>query len=245
MEEKLSVKINSVELLDRQLRNRAKKNQYGFIVMSSATDPYLQFEKDEKVTRQLLEVILKHRFPIHIITKSNLVLRDLDLLQQINDHAILPSDLEKRLKHKVFITFSFSTLDDVIGKIFEPGATSPSLRLQTLKTCLSEGFFAGVSMIPLLPYITDTAENLHLMFKTFKEAGVNYLFPSSITLFGDGIADSRTLVFRAIEKYYPHLTEKYQKLFTNKSQLPHDYQAAFSKKMKELFKQYDLRDRIA
>ena len=82
MEEKLSVKTNAVELLEKELRARARKGQYGIIVLSSATDPYLQFEKEEEITRGLLEVILQHRFPVHIITRSDLILRDLDLLHR-------------------------------------------------------------------------------------------------------------------------------------------------------------------
>lgn len=245
MEEKLSVKTNALELLDKQLRNRAKKGQYGVIVLSSATDPYLQFEKEEQLTRRILELILHYRFPVHIITKSDLVIRDLDLLHQINQNAILPPDLEGKLAHKAFITFSFTTLDDAVSKIFEPGATPPSLRLQTLKYCLDQGFLSGVSMMPLLPYITDTGDNLELMFRTFKETGVNYLFPATITLFGDGVSDSKTLVFRAVEKHYPHLLEKYQRLFHNSTQLPDYYRAAFGKKIGELFGRHGLRDRIA
>ena len=244
MEEKLTVKSNAVELLDKQLALRAKKNQYGIIVLSSSTDPYLQFEKEEKLTRRMLEVILKHRFPAHIITKSDLVLRDLDLLKQIDETAILPADLERKLSHKVFITFSFSTLDDAVAKIFEPGATPPSLRLQTMRTCIEQGFFCGVSMMPLLPYISDTSENLYYMLKTFKETGVHYVFPATITLFGEGPADSKTLVFRAIEKHYPHLLEKYQKFFSNSNQLPYYYNSAFNKKIKELMKEYGLKERI-
>jgi len=98
--------------------------------------------------------------------------------------------------------------------------------------------------MPLLPYITDTGENLHRMFSTFKEAGVNYLFPASITLFGEGIADSKTLVFRAVEKHYPHLLEKYVKLFAGSTELPSYYRSAFGSKIKELLKEYDLKDRI-
>jgi DNA repair photolyase len=244
MEEKLSVKTNAVELLDKQLALRAKKNQFGFIVLSSSTDPYLQFEKDIQLTRQLLEVILKHRFPVHVITKSDLVLRDLDLLKQVNDNAILPADLEEKLSHKVFITFSFSTVDDAVNKIFEPGATSPSIRLQTMKKVLQQGFFSGVSMMPMLPYITDTSESLGHMFSTFKEAGVRYLFPASITLFGEGIADSKTLVFRAVEKHYPHLLDKYKKLFSYGHQPLLYYSDAFNKKMQQLLKEYELKDRI-
>jgi DNA repair photolyase len=244
MEEKLAVKTNAVQLLEKQLNLRAKKNQFGIIALSSSTDPYLQFEKETLLTRQLLEVILRHRFPVHIITKSDLVLRDLDLLQQINDNAVLPDDLSDKLSHKVFITFSFSTLDDAVSKVFEPGATPPSLRLETMKTVLQNGFFSGVSMMPMLPYITDTTESLHHLFSTFKEAGVHYLFPASITLFGEGPADSKTLVLRAVEKHYPHLLDKYKKLFAYGPQpLPY-YSNAFSKKMKELLIEYGLKDRI-
>lgn len=244
MEETLSIKTNALEVLDRQLRSRAKKEQYGFIVLSSATDPYLHFEKEQQLTRQMLELILHYRFPVHIITKSDLVIRDLDLIRKINENAILPSDLREKLSHGAFITFSFSTLNDATGRIFEPGATPPSLRLETLKHCIREGFFSGVSMMPMLPYITDTGENLELMFSTFKKAGVNYLFPAGITLFGHDTSDSKTLVFRAVEKHYPHLLEKYHKLFATSSQLPTYYQSAFSTKMKEMLQKYDLKGRI-
>src|SRR6185295_5285395 len=154
MEEKLAVKINAPELLEKQLRNRAKKEQYGVIVLSSATDPYLQFEKEYGLTRKLLEIILRYRFPVHIITKSDLVTRDFDLLHKIEEAAILPADLAAR--RKVFITFSFSTTDNTIGRQFEPGATPPDQRLETLKAALAAGFHSGVSLMPLLPYITDT-----------------------------------------------------------------------------------------
>src|SRR5688572_15417013 len=126
MEEKLSVKINALELLDKQLTLRAKKQQYGIIVLSSATDPYLPIEEKYQITRSMLEIIQKHKFPVHIITKSPLVSRDFDLLENINSDAILPLDLQPVLSSKVFITFSFSTIENDIAKIFEPGAPPPS-----------------------------------------------------------------------------------------------------------------------
>ncbi|MBS1774268.1 MAG: radical SAM protein [Bacteroidetes bacterium] len=244
MEEKLSVKANAVELLEKQLHNRAKKGQYGIIVMSSATDPYLHFEKDLQLTRQLLEVILHYRFPLHVITRSTLVLRDLDLIQQISEQAILPADLESKLKQKAFITFSFSTVDDKIASIFEPGAPPPSERLETLRTVASKDFLTGVSMMPLLPYISDTGEHLELMFQSFKNAGAQYIFPSTITLFGNNASDSKTLVFRAVEKHYPHLLEKYHRLFDNSTQLPAYYNNAFHTKAMELCHKFAIRNSI-
>jgi len=244
MEEKLSIKGNAVELLDKQLALRARKGQHGIIVLSSATDPYLQFEKEEQLTRRLLEVILKHRFPVHIITRSNLVTRDFDLLQAIDREAILPKDLEPHLQHRAIITFSFSTLDDGIAGIFEPGATAPSLRLDALKQCLAAGFLSGVSLMPLIPYITDTSESLHTLFSTFSALKVRYVMPAGITLFGNAPSDSRTLMLRAVEKHYPQLLDKYRRFFGTETEMPAYYKQAFHKKMLELSAQYGLRNRI-
>lgn len=244
MEERLSVKTNSLEVLEKQLSSRAKKGQYGIIVLSSATDPYLQFEQEEQLTRQILERILHYRFPVHIITKSDLIVRDFDLLQKIDKAAILPADLEGKLKRGTIITFSFSTVDDAIGKIFEPGATPPSVRLQTLKHTLDSGFLSGVSLMPLIPYITDTGEHLQLMFETFKGIGVNYIFPATITLFGNGSSDSKTLMMRAIAKHYPHLVEKYERFFAQSTEMPQYYRDAFYKKTNELAHLYGLKTSI-
>ncbi len=244
MEEKTSVKINTLEVLEKQLANRARKGQHGIIVISSATDPYLQFEKDYQLTRGVLELVLKYRFPVHIITKSDLVLRDLDLLAAINEQAILPVDLIGKLPQKVIISFSFSTIDNEIGRIFEPGAPSPEIRLNTLRTVLGAGFLSGVSLMPLLPYITDTTEQLEKTFRTFSEIGVRYIFPATITLFGNGPADSKTLIFRAIEKHYPELLPKYERLFAGSTQIPAYYVQAFYAKMKEMCAAYGLRDSI-
>ena len=240
MEDKVSVKINALEILEKQLKNRARKEQYGIIVLSSATDPYLQLEKEYQLTRKMLELILYYRFPVHILTKSELVVRDFDLLKKIDESAILPADLQSILKHKVFITFSFSTIDNSVGKIFEPGATLPGKRLTILQQTLAEGFCSGVSLMPLLPYITDTDECLNVMFKTFQELGVNYIFPASITLFGSDKADSKPLMLKAIKTHYPHLVEKYEKLFAYGYQPPSWYREAFYQRTTALRERYSL-----
>jgi DNA repair photolyase len=244
MQEKTSIKSNAVELLDKQLSLRAKKGQYGFIVMSSATDPYLHFEKEEKITRHILEIILKHRFPVHVITKSDLVLRDLDLLEEINRTALLPSDLEQKMKDRVIVSFSFSMFDDAIGKIFEPGATPPSIRLKTMKTVIEQGFLSGVSMMPLLPYITDTKESLEKMFSAFKDSGAKYILPATLTLFGESAGDSKMLVKRAVKKHFPHLLPKYDKFFEASSGVPPFYYKAFYQKMEQMSKEYKISLRI-
>jgi len=244
MQEKTSVKANALPLLEKQLHSRAKKGQYGIIVLSSATDPYLHFEAEEKLTRQMLELILQYRFPVHIITKSALVSRDFDLLQQIDANAILPADLQDKLPHKVLLSFSFSCTDDATAAIFEPGATPPSQRLATLQAALDAGLYSGVSLMPLLPHITDTAQNLEQMFGQFAALKVKYLLSATLTLFGNNPADSKTLVLRAVAKHYPHLLEKYQQFFANSYQMPSWYQKPFYAKMQELCATYGLKNSI-
>ena len=239
LEQSLSVKTNAIELLDKQLANRAKKNQYGVIVLSSATDPYIQIEKKYKLTQQALEVIHKHRFPVHMITKSDMIVRDFDLLKKIERDAILPSD-QPELKRGVIISFSFSTVQDKVGKIFEPGATLPTKRIGALQQTINEGFLSGVSLMPLIPYISDTSEQLHQSFSLFKRVGIDYIFPATIMLFGNGKADSKTLMFNAINKHYPDLRTKYEKFFSANTEMPIYYQNAFRRKVIELCEEYEL-----
>lgn len=244
LETSLSVKTNAIEVLDRQLYNRAKKEHYGIIVLSSATDPYLHVEKKYELTRQALQLIAKYRFPVHIITKSDLIARDYDLLHEIDKNAILPHDLKKALGRGTLISYSFSTLDDHVAAIFEPGATPPSQRLQSFKNTRQEGFLSGVSLMPLLPFISDTTAHLDELFAAFKECQAHYVLPATLTLFGDGKAASKTLMLEAIQKHYPELLSKYQTYFQNSTGMPAYYTTAFAKKMKELSEEYKLKQSI-
>lgn len=245
LENSLSIKTNAIEILDRQLFNRAKKNQFGIIVLSSATDPYLQIEKKYALTREALKVIAKYKFPVHIITKSDLIERDFDLLHLIDKTAILPNDLKDRLNNRgTIISFSFSTLDNEVAKIFEKGATKPTNRLEALKKTVDEKFHTGVSLMPLIPFISDTTEHLDLLFSTFQESKVNYILPATITFFGNGSADSKTLMINAIKKHYPELENKYLNYFKNGSQMPTYYKKAFAHKMKELSIEYGIKNKI-
>lgn len=244
MERNLGVKLNAPELLRKQLSLRARKNQYGIIVLSSATDPYLQAEEEYGLTRQLLEIILEFRFPVHIITKSQLVTRDLELLQRISKAAILPPELQDKLKGGCIVSFSFSTLQDQVARIFEPGATPPSVRLETLKSVKQTGLCTGVSLMPLLPFISDTAEQLEHAFDSFSKVPVDYLLPASLSLFGNDRSDSKSLVMRAVEKHYPELLPRYRKFFGSSDSMPAYFQKAFAKKMKELHQKYGTTDRI-
>ena len=244
MEEKVSVKANLLPVLEKELKRRADKNEYGFIVVSSATDPYLQIEEKYELTRRVLELILKFRFPVHIITRSPLVLRDVDLLHQINANAILPPEFEGRMNQKAIVSFSFSTIDEQIAKIFEPGAPSPLKRLEALRQIVSEGLLCGVSLMPLLPYITDKGEHLQQMYETFADAGAHYVLAASLTLFGTNAADSKPLFYAALNTHYPDLLEKYIRLFGEGSEMPKYYTTALRKKTDSLAAEFHVRNSI-
>jgi DNA repair photolyase len=243
LETSLSVKENALTLLDKQLAARARKGQYGFVVMSSATDPYLKQEADLEISRGALELFLKHRFPVHIITKGTGVGRDFDLIQAIAKTAILPDDLQGRVPGAL-LTFSFSTLNAQVARIFEPGAPLPAARLQTLEAAIQQDIHAGVSLMPLLPFISDTTESLYNLFSCFHQAGAKYVMPATLTLFGNGKADSKILIMNAIEKHFPELAPRYQKYFGHSHEMPTYYQQAFYAKMEELHSQYKLPKRI-
>ncbi len=211
--ENLTVKINACELLEKQLSRRAKNGEHGIIALSSSTDPYQPIEEKFKLTRRLLEIILAYKFPVEIATKSMLVLRDLGLLKEIDKNAILPDDLKPKLKHGTIISFSISILDENLAKILEPGSPIPRERLETMQKCKEEGFFVGINFIPVLPFISDSEEQLDEMFKTAKQYGADFIFVGGLTLFGKGSTDCKTLYYKFLEKHYPELVSKYKSLY--------------------------------
>ncbi len=245
MEEKLAVKSNAVELLEKVLALRARKGQHGIIVLSSATDPYLPIEEKLQITRRLLEVILKYRFPVHVITKSDLVTRDFGLLSQIDSAAIVPPELSRRSVRGVTISFSFSTVDETVARIFEPGAPPPERRLKALRQAATMRFQAGASLMPLLPGISDTDEALERMFSKLSEAGAQHVFPASLTLFGNGPADSKTLTLEAVRKYDANLVQTYEKLFAEGYSVADQYRKDLERRTNELARRYKIRDSLA
>ncbi|MCP2520308.1 radical SAM protein [SCandidatus Aminicenantes bacterium Aminicenantia_JdfR_composite] len=244
MAKTLSVKVNAPELLERQLSRRAEKGEYGIIALSSSTEPYMPLEEKLKITRKLLKIILKYRFPVEVATKSNLVLRDLDILKEIDKKAILPSDLKPRLKHGLIILFSISTLDERLAKILEPGAPVPEKRLETMKKCKDEGLFTGMCFIPVLPFLSDSEEQLEEMIKTAKKYGADFIFVGGLTLFGNGQADSRTLYYRFLERYYPELVPKYKSLYRIFASPSKEYLKKLEERSKEICKKHNIRYKI-
>ncbi|MCD6458404.1 MAG: hypothetical protein J7K82_06090 [Thermoproteales archaeon] len=232
----LSVKVNAPQLLEKEIRRRALKREYGFIALSSSTEPWQPIEAEYRITRKCLEIISKYRFPVHCLTKSKMILEDLDLLKEIDGKAVLPGDL-RWIKHGVLVTFSLSSLNDKVAKIFEPGAPKPRERLDALCKVKEEGLYAGIAYIPVLPFISDSMEKLEEMIKTAKDCNAEYVFVGALTLLGP----CKKFYYKILEKHFPHLLPRYTKLFRIFNQPSREYQLRLEKEAIRLCKKYNVK----
>lgn len=244
MEDGLAAKINAPEVLDRQLLFRTKKEQHGMIALASATDPYIKAEDRFMLTRRFLELISKYRFPVMMITKSTGILRDLDLLKEIDTKAIHASDLRDKLRRGVFVSVSISTLDTTISDTLEPGAPSPLERLETMKRCKEAGLTVGVNCIPLLPFISDSDEHVERMVEAAKDYGADYIFIGGLTLFGSDPASSKKLYDKFLERRYPALIPEYEKLYRGYYGPSKKYLAELNQRAERICAKYKIRRSI-
>ena len=244
MDDGLAVKINAPEILDKQLASRAKKNQFGFVAVGSGTDAYIHHEKNYKLTERILNLVLKYRFPVFISTKCTLITRDIELLKEIDKAAILPDDLANKLKRGVILSVSISTMDEKISDMLEPRAASPQQRLELVQQLKKDGFLVGVNAIPVLPYISDSEEALEMIIAKSKEHGANYILVGGLTLPGNGIADSKTLFYRFLNRYDPSLLPKYEQLYGSNYHVPFHYQDQLKARASKICRKYGIRNSI-
>jgi len=240
MGKEVAAKVNAPLLLEKELLRRSKRKEYGIIALASATEAWMPSEEKYRLTRKCLEIIARFRFPVHCSTKSTLILRDFDLLSEIDKNAILPKDLQGKLKHGALITVSLSTLEGNIAKIFEPNAPKPKERLDVIQKAKEEGLYTGIAYIPVLPFISDSNEQLDEMIKTAKEYGADYVFVGALTLYGIG----KKLYYNILEKHFPELVSKYRKLYRIFNQPSVKYQSTLEKRTRELCKKYKVKYRI-
>jgi len=161
-------------------------------------DPYMPLEAQVRLTRRALEVIAGFGFPVHIITKSDLVLRDLDLLEEI------------QRKSYAAVTFTVTTADDRLSKRLEPGAPTSSQRLAALKTLSQSGILTGITLMPVLPFIEDTEENVRAIVRLGHAAGARYILPA----FGVTLRDrQRAYFYDKLDDLFPGLRLQYEKAF--------------------------------
>ena len=196
--EDIEVKENAIELLEDALKRKRKKCMIG---MGSMTDPYIPEELKLKHTRKALEVASKYGFGITLITKSNRVLRDLDLLKEINQ------------KTKCVVQMTLTTYDEELCKKIEPNVSTTKKRFEALLTLRDAGISTVVWLTPLLPYINDTEENLLGILNYCKEAKVY-----GILCFGIGVTlrdGNREYFYAQLDKKFPNLKEQYIKEYGN------------------------------
>lgn len=244
MENGLAVKINGAAILEKQLSARAAKGEHGIVVVGSATDAYIHHEERWRITRGMLEALLKHRFPVLISTKSILIKRDMELLKEIDNAAILPADLQGKLKRGLIIAISFSTLDEKISNALEPGAASPMARLQLAKDLKQAGFMVGMHAMPLLPFISDTHERIEEIIRAARDYGFDYMLGAGLTLFGNGASDSKTLFYQFLKRYDPALIEQFDRFFVQSYYPSFSYQEQLKQKIKSLCEKYQVRNNI-
>jgi DNA repair photolyase len=244
MDDGLVIKTNALEVLDKQLAARAKKGQYGFVAVGSGTDAYIHHEEKLRITEGMLQLLLKYRFPVFISTKCTLIKRDLELLKEIDRQAILPADLQPRLKRGVILSVSLSTTNEKISNMLEAGATPPAGRLELVKELKEEGFLTGVNAIPVLPFISDSGEELEKIIASAKAHKADYILVGGLTLFGSQPADSKILFYKFLEKYDPTLLPKYQQLYGSNWYTSFSYQNELKERAALLCKKYSLRTGI-
>lgn len=244
MEEGLAVKLNALEILGKQLATKAKKGQYGFVAVGSGTDAYIHHEEKYRLTEGMLQLMLKYRFPVFISTKCTLITRDIELLKQIDKNAILPPDLQDKLRRGLILSVSVSTLDEKISNMLEPGAAPPLQRLELVKRLKQEGFLVGVNAIPVLPFISDTEDELEKIIKAAKEHDADYILVGGLTLFGNGVADSKTLFYKFLERYDASLLPKYQQLYGANYYVSFQYQNELKRKAESLSRKYNIRNSV-
>ena len=188
------VKANGIELLRKEL---ASKRVKGTIGTGSMNDPYMPLERELNLTGRALEVIAQFGFPVHIITKSDLVLRDLDTLCQINQRYAA-------------VSFTITTADDELGKKLEPGAPLVSKRFSAMRVLSGRGIHTGITMMPILPFIEDNEENITRIVEKAREHGAAYIIP----WFGMSLRDrQRAYYYDKLDELFPGLRRKYERRF--------------------------------
>ena len=241
---KTYAKANAPEILVKQLKKRAKNKEYGLIALATSSEPYPKIEEELKLTRTILQIIARFKFPVSILTKSTLVLRDMDILKKINENAILPADLKPKLKGGAVVSFSFSTPDEKLAKILEPNAPTPKERLETMKKFKDEGFKVGVCYMPVLPFLSDSDKQIEKMVVLAKNYGADSILTAGLTLFGDEPKDCKTAYYKVIERNFPEILEKTKRLFGNKFYPTSKYQKDLAERADKICKKYEIKNRI-
>ena len=213
--EDIEVKQNAPELLEKALRSKKKKCMIGTGAMS---DPYMHCEEKLRLTRRCLEIIQKYGFGAAIQTKSDRVLQDIDLLDEINRSA------------KCVVQITLTTYDDYLCSILEPNVCNTKRRIEVLEKMQKRGIPTIVWLTPILPFINDTEENITSIMNECVRAGVK-----GIIDFGMGLTlreGNREYYYAALDKHFPGLKQRYIRTYGNAYELP----SPNAKKLTDIYK---------
>ncbi len=188
-------KENCIEILRDELRRKVKTGVIGTGAMS---DPYNPFEKDERLTEKALMLIDAYNFGTTVITKSALITRDIDLYRQISEHS------------PVLCKLTITTADDDLCRLIEPNVSVSSERFEALAKMSESGLFTGITLMPILPFIEDSEDNIVKIVRTARQCGVRCIYP----FFGMTLrANQREHYFSRLDKLFPGISAKYKQYY--------------------------------
>ena len=188
------VKVNAITLLREEL---ARKRVKGVIGLGSMNDPFMPIERELNLAGRALAVIADFGFPVHIITKSDLVLKDLGTLRRIA---------------QVYATISFTvtTADDDLAAKIEPGAPRPSARFAAMRALSDAGIQVGVTMMPILPFIEDNEDNIAAIVQQAAESGATYILPWMGMTMRDR---QRAYFYQQLDRLFPGVRQQYVRMY--------------------------------
>ena len=210
--EDIEVKSNATELLEKALAGKRRKCMIG---TGSMCDPYMPCEREIGSTRKQLELILRYGFGATLITKSDLVLRDIDLLCAIHE------------KTKCVVQMTLTTYDEALCRIVEPKVCTTARRFEVLKILRDHGIPTVVWLCPVLPFLNDTEENVRGILAYCAEAGVY-----GVLSFGMGVtlrAGNREYFYRQLDIHFPGLRETYERTYGLAYEVPSPNAAALQR----------------
>jgi len=198
----VAVKVNAVEVLRHELDPKRKRTPFkrSFIMVGGGvSDSYQPLEKKYELTRRALEVVHDRDFPVHMLTKSTLIERDIDILKDINERS------------RAIVSFSFSSVDDDISAVFEPGVPPPSRRLETIKRFKDAGIACGMFLLPVIPFVTDAPELIEAAVRKASEVGIDFIIFGGMTL-KEG--RQKDYFLDATKERYPDIAAKYKDIYS-------------------------------
>jgi len=223
---KIQVKVNLLEVLEKELTQSRRKKDW--VSLGAVTDPYQPAEKKYGLARGAFKLLAKHSWPAVFSTKSDLVLRDLDVLKELVDRS------------NGGVAMTLTTLDPKLQKILEPHAVTLERRLEALRRLKAAGIPCGIHLMPIIPFLTDNDEAMEGMVKAGAEIGIDYFVYNVLRLRGQVV---KGYYFEVLKNLDPSLFQQTLKLYGTRANPPDDYLARIKQKMKFFREKWGMKNR--